>query len=148
VVLTLTDVRSTEQVSLQQGHSKKTDLGWSAGGGGGFFGGFAAGGASSYANTAIGKVVTMAYLDAFAKLVDDVKNIQPDAKADNASQAVMMAKPGKMYEKADVKAKVVRDLDVGMTLYPSGEKEGIWWKASDELGNEGWVPSTLFQLAR
>jgi curli biogenesis system outer membrane secretion channel CsgG len=148
VVLTLTDVRSTEQISLQQGHSKKTDLGWSAGGGGGFFGGFAAGGASSYANTAIGKVVTMAYLDAFAKLVDDVKNIQPDAKADNASQSVMMAKPGKMYEKADVKAKVVRDLDVGMTLYPNGEKEGLWWKASDELGNEGWVPSTLFQLAK
>jgi hypothetical protein len=38
VVLTLTDVRSTEQVSLQQGHAKKTDLGWGAGGGA-FFGG-------------------------------------------------------------------------------------------------------------
>src|SRR5208283_4992909 len=50
VVLTLTDVRSTEQVSLEQGHAKKTDLGWMGGGGGGFFGGFAAGGASSYAN--------------------------------------------------------------------------------------------------
>lgn len=148
VVLTLTDVRSTEQVSLQQGHAKKTDLGWGAGGGGAFFGGFAAGGASSYANTEIGKVVTMAYLDAFAKLVADVKQIQPDAKADNVSQSVTMAKPGKMYEQANVKAKVVRDLDVGMTLYPSGEKEGIWWKASDELGNEGWVPSTLFQLAK
>jgi curli biogenesis system outer membrane secretion channel CsgG len=149
VVLTLTDVRSTEQISLQQGHAKKTDMGWSAGGGGGgFFGGFAAGGASSYANTEIGKLVTMAYLEAFAKLVDDVKQIQPDAKADNASQSVAMAKPGKMYDKPNVKGKVVRDLDVGMTLYPNGEKEGIWWKASDELGNEGWVPSTLFQLAK
>ena len=149
VVLTLTDVRSTEQVSLQQGHAKKTDMGWSAGGGGGgFFGGFAAGGASSYANTEIGKLVTMAYLDAFAKLVDDVKQIQPDAKANNVSQSVTMAKPGKMYDKPNVKAKVVRELDIGMTLYPNGEKEGLWWKASDELGNEGWVPSTLFQLAK
>jgi curli biogenesis system outer membrane secretion channel CsgG len=148
VVLTLTDVRSTEQVSLQQGHAKKTDLGWGAGGGAGFFGGFAAGGASGYANTEIGQVVTMAYLQAFVKLVDDVKQLQPDAKAENVTQSVTMAKPGKMYEKADVKAKVVRDLDVGMTLYPSGEKEGMWWKASDELGNEGWVPSTLFQLAK
>ncbi len=69
VVLTLTDVRSTEQVALEQGHSKKTDLGWGAGGGA-FFGGFAAAGASSYANTEIGQVVTMAYLDAFTKLVD------------------------------------------------------------------------------
>lgn len=148
VVLTLTDVRSTEQISLQQGHAKKTDLGWGAGGGLGFFGGFAAGGASSYANTEIGQVVTMAYLQAFTKLVDDVKKIQPDAKADNVSQSVSMAKPGKLYEKPNLKATVVRDLDVGMTMYPTGEKEGIWWKVTDELGNEGWVPSSLFQLAR
>jgi len=148
VVLTLTDVRSTEQVSLQQGHAKKTDLGWAAGGGLGFFGGFAAGGASSYANTEIGQVVTMAYLDAFAKLVADVKQVQPDAKADNVSQSVSMAKPGKLYEKPNLKANVVRDLDVGMTMYPTGEKEGIWWKVTDELGNEGWVPSSLFQLAK
>jgi curli biogenesis system outer membrane secretion channel CsgG len=148
VVLTLTDVRSTEQISLQQGHAKKTDLGWGAGGGLGFFGGFAAGGASSYANTEIGQVVTMAYLQAFTKLVDDVKKIQPDSKADNAAQSVSMAKPGKLYEKPNLKATVVRDLDVGMTMYPTGEKEGIWWKVTDELGNEGWVPSSLFQLAR
>lgn len=147
VVLTLTDVRSTEQVSLQQGHAKKTDLGW-GGGGGAFFGGFAAGGASGYANTEIGQVVTMAYLDAYIKLVDDIKLVQPDAKANNVSQSVTMAKPGKMYETPNVKGKLVRDLDPGMTLYPTGEKEGIWWKASDELGNEGWVPSTLFQLAK
>ncbi len=148
VVLTLTDVRSTEQVSLQQGHAKKTDLGWGAGGGVGFFGGFAAGGASSYANTEIGQVVTMAYLDAFAKLVTDVKAIQPNAKADNVSQSVSMSKPGKLYAQASLKSAVVRDLDPGMTLYPTGEKEGIWWKVTDELGNEGWVPSSLFQLAK
>src|SRR5690348_16238993 len=41
VVLTITDVRSTEQVAMQQGHAKKTDIGW-GGGGGGFFGAFAA----------------------------------------------------------------------------------------------------------
>ena len=148
VVLTLTDVRSTEQVSLQQGHAKKTDLGWGAGGGVGFFGGFAAGGASSYANTEIGQVVTMAYLDAFAKLVTDVKALQPNAKADNASQSVTMSKPGKLYEKPSLKSTVVRELDPGMTMYPTGEKQGIWWKVTDELGNEGWVPSSLFQLAK
>jgi curli biogenesis system outer membrane secretion channel CsgG len=148
VVLTLTDVRSTEQVSLQQGHAKKTDLGWGAGGGLGFFGGFAAGGASSYANTEIGQVVTMAYLDAFAKLVTDVKAIQPNAKADNVTQSVSMSKPGKLYAEANLKSAVVRDLDPGITLYPTGDKQGIWWKVTDELGNEGWVPSSLFQLAK
>ncbi|MGD9599124.1 MAG: CsgG/HfaB family protein [Steroidobacteraceae bacterium] len=147
VVLTLTDVRSTEQVSLQQGHAKKTDLGWGAGGGA-FFGGFAAGGASSYANTEIGQVVTMAYLEAFAKLVDDVKQIQPDAKADNVQQAVSMAKPGKLYATASKSGQALRDLDAGAMLYPTGEKQGPFWKVQDELGNEGWVAMGLLQLAK
>ena len=148
VVLTMTDVRSTEQVALAQGHAKKTDMGFGAGGWGGFSGGFAAAGASSYANTEIGQVVTMAYLDAFVKLIEEVKNNPPNPKEENVTQSVVMAKPGRMYVNADEKAEVVRDLDPGMMLYPTGEKQGIWWKVSDELGNEGWVPSTLFQLAR
>ncbi|HKQ63023.1 MAG TPA: CsgG/HfaB family protein [Candidatus Polarisedimenticolaceae bacterium] len=148
VVLTVTDVRSTEQVALAQGHAKKTDLGWGAGGAMFTGGAFAAGGASSYSNTEIGQVVTMAYLDAYVKLVAELKTNTPDAKADNVTQSVTMAKPGRMYEGPDLKAKVVRDLDPGMMLYPSGEKNGIWWKVSDELGNEGWVPSTLFNLAK
>ena len=147
VVLTLTDVRSTEQVALEQGHAKKTDLGWMGGGGGGFFGGFAAGGASSYANTEIGQVVTMAYLDAYVKLVGDLKNAAPDAKADNVQQSVLMSKPGKLYADSNLKSKVVRDLDPGMMLYPTGDKMGVWWKVTDELGNEGWAVSTNFQLA-
>lgn len=147
VVLTLTDVRSTEQVALEQGHAKKTDLGWLGGGGGGFFGGFAAGGASGYANTEIGQVVTMAYLDAYTKMVGDLKTAAPDAKADNVQQSVTMAKPGKMYTESNLKSKVVRDLDPGMMLYPTGDKMGVWWKVTDELGNEGWVLSTSVSLA-
>ncbi|MGB6451948.1 MAG: CsgG/HfaB family protein [Steroidobacteraceae bacterium] len=148
VVLTLTDVRSTEQVALEQGHAKKTDLGWGGGGGAGFFGGFAAGGASSYANTEIGQVVAMAYLDAYTKMVTELQANAPDAKADNVQQSVTMSKPGKMYAQADLHSAVVRDLDPGMTLYPTGDKVGVWWKVNDELGNAGWVVSTQFQLAR
>jgi hypothetical protein len=147
VVLTLTDVRSTEQVSLQQGHAKKTDLGWGAGGGG-FFGAFAAAGASSYSNTEIGQVVTAAYLDAFIKMVEDVKGLEPDAKADNVQQAVAMAKPGKLLGTPNAKGESLRDLDAGAMLYPTGEKQGPFWKVQDELGNEGWVPMGLLQLAK
>ena len=71
-----------------------------------------------------------------------------DAKADNVQQAVKMAKPGKMYAALNLKSEVVRDLDPGMMLYPTGDKMGVWWKVTDELGNEGWVVSTNFQLAR
>jgi curli biogenesis system outer membrane secretion channel CsgG len=154
VVLTLTDVRSTEEVAVVKGHAKKTNVGWGAGGGA-FWGGFAAAGASSYANTEIGQVVAMAYLDAFTKLVAEVKEVKKDttdskadSKADNVSQSVTMAKPGRMYEKADPASSAVRNLDVGVMLYPTGDKDGIWWKVSDETGNKGWVSSLLFALAK
>jgi hypothetical protein len=81
-------------------------------------------------------------------LVNDVKGMTLNAKEDNVQQSVTMAKPGKLYEQPNNKSKVVRDLDPGTTLYPTGEKQQIWWKVSDELGNEGWVPSPLFQLAK
>jgi hypothetical protein len=147
VVLTLTDVRSTEQVALEQGHAKKTDLGWT-GGGAGFLGAFVAGGASSYANTEIGQVVMQAYLEAYSKMVGDIKQISPFAATDNAQQSVRMTKPGKLYSQPDLKSEVVRDLDPGMTLYPTGEKMGVWWKVNDEVGNDGWVPSTMVELAK
>lgn len=148
VVLTLTDIRSTEQVSLQQGHAKKTDLGFGGGGFGGWAGGFAAAGASTYANTEIGQVVAQAYLDAYTKMVADVKAANTTANADNTQQSVSVAKPTKLYASADLKSAVVRDLDPGMMLYPTGEKVGVWWKVTDELGNAGWAVSTNFQLAR
>jgi hypothetical protein len=147
VVLTITDVRSTEQVAMQQGHAKKTDIGW-RGGGGGWMGAFAAVGASSYSNTEIGQVVTAAYLDAYSKLVKDVKTLEPDAKASNVQQAVSMAKAGKLLSKPNNGAEALRDLDAGATLYPTGEKQGPFWKVMDDLGNDGWVPMGLLQLAK
>jgi curli biogenesis system outer membrane secretion channel CsgG len=148
VVLTLTDVRSTEMVATVKGHAKKTDMGWGAAGGLFTGGGFAAAGASSYANTEIGQVVAMAYMDALGKLIDEVQQSTPDAKADNVAQSVTMSKPGRMYAKAGGKSAVVRDLDAGMMLYPTGEKDTVWWEVEDELGNKGWVSSTLFGLAK
>jgi len=86
VVLTLTDVRSTEQVAVVQGHAKKTNVGWGVAAGG-YFGAFAAAGASSYGNTEIGQVVAMAYLDSFTKLVEQLKQNPPVARADGDSGA-------------------------------------------------------------
>jgi curli biogenesis system outer membrane secretion channel CsgG len=147
VVLTLTDVRSTEQVALEQGHADKTDVGWSGGGGAGFWGGFTAGGASSYANTEIGQVVAMAYLDAYTKMVAELQRNAPNAQADNVQQAVRLTEGTKLYSDANLHSPVVRSLKPGMMLYPTGDKVGIWWKVSDELGNIGWVLSSKLELA-
>ena len=147
VVLTLTDIRSTEQVALEQGHADKTDVGWAGGGGGGFWGGFAAGGASGYANTEIGQVVAMAYLDAYTKMVAGLQKNAPNAQADNVQQAVRLTEGTQLYSDANLHSSVVRSLKSGMMLYPTGDKVGIWWKVSDELGNIGWVLSSKLELA-
>ena len=146
VVLTVTDVRSSEQVAMVEGHSTKTDLGW--GGGGGLFGGgaFAAGGATGYADTEIGQVITLAYLKAYTNLVAQFAALPENASAANQQQAVTMAKPGRMYSGPSSTSTVVRTLDVGMILYPTGQKQDLLWEVEDELGNKGWVSSLLFQL--
>ena len=59
-----------------------------------------------------------------------------------------MAKPGRMYAAASPKSAVVRTLDPGMMLYPTGQKDGVLWEVEDELGNKGWVSSVLFQLSK
>ncbi len=148
VTLTVTDVRSSEQVALTEGHSTKTDLGWGAGGG--LFGGgaFAAGGATGYADTEIGQVVSLAYLQAYSALVEQFAALPDNAKSANEQQAVTMAKPGRMYAEPSLTSKVVRTLDPGMMLYPTGQKQDMLWEVEDELGNKGWVSSVLFQLAR
>lgn len=42
----------------------------------------------------------------------------------------------------------VRELDTGAMLYPTGEKQGPFWKVMDDLGNEGWVPMGLLEVAK
>jgi curli biogenesis system outer membrane secretion channel CsgG len=148
VVLTIDNVRTGEEGPIEQGHGDKTDVGFGGGGGFGSWGAFGGAAASSYQNTDIGQVVTLAYIDAYTKLVGEMGGMEPGAAQQAPAQAVTMAKPGHMYADASAKSKVVRPLDVGMMLYPTGNKDGVWWEVTDELGNKGWVSSLLFQLAK
>jgi curli biogenesis system outer membrane secretion channel CsgG len=147
VVLTVTDVRSTEQVAMAEGSAKKTDIGWGAGGGLFGYSGFGAGGASGYANTEIGQVITLAYLQAYIDIVGQLGGLPDNASAANAQQAVTVAKPARLFT-TPKGTKVVRSLDPGMMLYPTGNKEGMMWEVEDELGNKGWISSTLIELSR
>lgn len=147
VVLTVTDARSSEQVAMTEGHASKTDLGWS-GGAGVFRGAALGGGATGYANTEMGKVLTLAYLQAYTDMVAQLGGLPANASAANAQQAVTVNKPARLLKQSNGKGGAVRDLDVGMMLYPTGNKDGLMWEVDDELGNRGWVNSTLFGLSR
>jgi hypothetical protein len=148
VVLTVTNVRTSEQQAMEEGHGSKTDVGFGFGGGWGGWGGFGGAGISNYQNTAIGQVVVLAYIDAYAKLVGDLGGLSADAKADAPQRTVTMTRPGVMRATPSVKGKVVRTLDPGMILYPTGNTDGAWREVTDEVDNKGWVPNGSLAMAR
>lgn len=152
VVLSVVNVRTSEDGPIAEGHGSKTDLGFGVAGGWGNWGGFGGAGVSSYTNTDIGQVVTLAYIDAYTKLVNEMGGMpsaaEGGASAQAPSQAVTMTRAGRMYTTASPDSKVVRPLNAGMMLYPTGNKDGAMWEVKDELGNQGWVSSMSFELSK
>nr|WP_242629179.1 peptidoglycan-binding protein [Xanthomonas oryzae] len=148
VVLTITDVRSSEQVAMAEGNAKKTDLGWGARGNvfsGGDYGAAAAGG---YANTEIGQVITLAYLQAYTDIVSQLGGLSGNAAASNTQQAVTVTRAGRLLGNAKGTGAAVRTLEPGMMLYPTGTKEGVMWEVEDEMGNRGLVSSAMLELSK
>jgi hypothetical protein len=139
VVLTVTNVRTSEQQATEEGHGSKTDVGIGFGGGWGGWGGFGAAGISNYQNTAIGQVVILAYIDSYTKLVGDLGGLSADAKADAPAQAVTLARRGVLRAAPSEKSKVLKPLDAGIILYPTGNTQDMWVEVADEVGNKGWV---------
>ena len=148
VVLTVTNVRTSEQQAIEEGHGSKTDVGFGVGGGGFGLGAFGGAGISNYQNTAIGQVVILAYIDAYTKLVGDLGGLSDTPKTDAPQRTVTMTRPGVMRATPSEKAKVVRTLDPGMILYPTGNIDGVWREVTDEVDNKGWVPNGSLSMAR
>ena len=149
VTLAITDVRSTRQLATIDGHSKKTDIGFGLGGGLFGGGGFGAAGATGYNNTEIGQVITLAYLDAYTRLVDQLGGLPAQGAAvANAQQMVVATRATSMFSAPSMQSAVVRPVDQGMRLYPTGGKNGLMWEVKDGLGNQGWVSSIMFELAK
>jgi curli biogenesis system outer membrane secretion channel CsgG len=150
VTLAVTNVRTTQIMATIDGHSKKTDIGFGLGGGVFGYGGFGAAGASGYNNTEIGQVITLAYLDAYTRLVDQLGGLPGpgQAPAAAAQQMVTATRATAMFTGPSTQSPVVRPVDQGMRLYPTGNKNGLMWEVKDELGNMGWVSSIMFELAK
>ncbi|WP_309646151.1 CsgG/HfaB family protein [Phenylobacterium sp.] len=150
-LITLVDARTTEQVYVAEGVAKKTDI--SFGGGGGGFGttGFGAAAGGGYANTDIGKVITAAYFNAFIDLIRHMQQGQvatgAQASANAGSQAYTAKSAVVLRKAASPQAAAVRTFAPGELVYPTGQKNGIWWEVDDENGNRGWV-SSAFITAR
>jgi curli biogenesis system outer membrane secretion channel CsgG len=143
-LITLVNARTTEQVYVAEGVAKKTDLSFNVGGGGGGWSGFAGAAGGGYANTDIGKVITAAYFNAFVDLIGYMQRQQPGAiQASAPIQAYSIKSAAQLRASPSPTAKLVRSFSPGDMVYPTGQKNGVWWEVDDETGNRGWVSSAL-----
>src|SRR4051812_25684227 len=144
-VLTLTNVRTTETIAVEDGYAAKRDTSFAVGGifagGGAGFGGIGGG----YENTDIGRIVTLSFIQAYAKMVNGLGLVVPgDAGTAQAAPARTFTAQGPvaMRVAASASGRVIRTLPPGSIVYPTGNKAGLWWEVADENDNVGWVLNT------
>lgn len=145
-LITLVDARTTEQLYVAEGVAQKTDVSFGGGGGGYGWSGFGAAAGGGYADTDIGKVITAAYFNAFVDLVGYLQNAAPtgaQASQNAGIQGYSVKQPLVLRRAASPQAGSVRSFQVGDIVYPTGQKNGIWWEVDDENGNRGWVSSAM-----
>ncbi|MBL8549644.1 MAG: hypothetical protein JNJ73_06645 [Hyphomonadaceae bacterium] len=143
-ILSLTDVRTTETVAVTEGNAANRDISWGAGGwlGGGGLGG------GAYADTEVGRVVSMAFIDAYTQLVNQLGGVSDTPAADAAPRAYRTTTRTNLRSGPSTSSRVVRTLPAGAMIYPSGEREGMWWAATDENDNRGWIQNSNLEPAR
>ena len=146
-VLSVTNVRTSETIATVEGYAAKNDIGF--GGGGGFFGGIGVGAVGGgYDNTDIGRIVTLAFIDAYSKLVIELGGVQPGGvgTAETApTKSFTALAPIALRQTALATGSVIRTLPAGSTVFPTGNKDGLWWEVADENDNVGWVINTKLQ---
>ncbi|MEO8812300.1 MAG: SH3 domain-containing protein [Caulobacteraceae bacterium] len=143
-LITLEDARTTEQLYVAEGVAQKSDVSFGGGGGIGTWGGFGALAGSGYTDTDIGKVITAAYFNAFTDLVHYMQAQQPGQTQANAPVASQRTTgPVQVRGAPSGGARVVYSLGPGASVYPTGQRNGVWMEIDDENGNRGWVPSTM-----
>ena len=148
-ILTLVNARTTEQEYVAEGVAKKTDISFGVGGGGGGWGGFAAAAGGGYANTDIGKVITAAYFNAFVDLIGHMQQAAPGQAAAAAPiQSYAVTQPIVLRSAPSPTGGPVRNFKVGDPVFPTGQKNGVWWEVDDENGNRGWVSSAMISPRR
>ena len=145
-LVTIEDARTTEQLYVAEGVAQKTDISFGGGGGGYGWSGFAGASIGGYSNTDQGKVISAAYFNAFVDLIGYLqKNAPTGEQASQAAgiQTYHVKQSIVMRKNPSPQAAAVRSFNAGDSVFPTGQKNGIWWEVDDENGNRGWVSSAM-----
>ena len=154
-LISVTDARTGVQEAIAQGSAEKRDL--AIGGGLHGIGGIdlsVAGG--NYENTEIGRITAAAFLDAYGKLVGQVRAMAQRAPAIDLAPAAGPAhstppdlpNPNTDYQVVTVlnvrdgpatTAAVISKLDPGSVVVATGKSDGAWWIVKLPNNTFGWV---------
>lgn len=149
-VLSLTNVRTTETIAVTDGYAVKNYIGWGAGAGAGGFGGFGGAVGGGYEDTETGRIATLAFIQAYSKMVGELGLVSNQGSAAQAapSKTFTAVAPVNLRRTADAKGALLRTLQPGSIVYPTGAKNGLWWEVADENDNVGWVLNTKLEPSR
>lgn len=186
-VLSLVNVRTTETAAVTQGYAAKRDVNWRVSGSAIFGGGSARGSASlgvgGYENTEMGRIITQAFIDAYASLVEEVSSHpRLAATADTAPVAepaapqatvqivaspmqssptngaaainrpAAKALPMRVTQTTTLRdapdGSVLRVVQNGQTVFPTGKAEGDWVEIIDDADEAGWVQVERLETVR
>ncbi len=142
--LALTNVRTTESLSAE-GNATNRNFTW---GGAGFLGGGGVG-LGGYTDTDIGRVVTIAFIDAYTQLISQLGVLDTGGSA----AAAAPQESYRLTQNAPLRSgpgtgSTLRNLRSGAVVYPTGEREGMWWHVHDENDNDGWVNNDYLEPNR
>jgi curli biogenesis system outer membrane secretion channel CsgG len=142
--LTLANVRTTESFATE-GNATNRNFTW---GGVGFLGGGGVG-LGGYTDTEIGRVVTVAFIDAYTQMISQlgVLDTSTTAAAAAPQQSYRTTQATQLRSRANG-GSVLRNLPAGAIVYPSGERDGVWWAVEDENQNQGWVTNDHLEPVR
>ena len=147
-VLSLTNVRTTETVAVTEGRAQNRNIGWGVGGGTIGTTGFGGAVGGGWEDTDIGRVVSAAFVDAYAQLVTQLGGLDPNATTTAPPRAFVTRQQANLRASPSTNARVVRTLPPGSMVHPSGAQQGLWWEVFDENDNSGWIRNDLLEPMR
>jgi hypothetical protein len=139
VVLSLINQSTSKEEHNVKGYAKKNDTSFSGGGFVAWGHGAVGVGGSTYQNTDSGKVVGLAFLNAYRQLVTEMGGLTANQIADGALQPFVTRASTVMRSSPSDDASAARTLAPGAVVYPTGDKEGTWSEVQDDSGAMGWV---------
>ncbi len=140
--LTLANVRTTESFATE-GNAQNRNFMW---GGVGFLGGGGAG-LGGYTDTEIGRVVTVAFIDAYTQMISQLGVLDTSAATAAPQQSYRTTQATPLRARAGA-GSTLRNLPAGAVVFPLGEREGVWWRVEDENQNQGWVSNDHLEPVR